>query len=298
MSDTSELFGGGAVEAQVRLIPDAPPELRIPVERKRRRPIHRASIFGVRLARFTYDETLQAVDWLIERGKPSYFITANLNYVMLSNRDSRLPAVNRRAAFILADGMPLVWYSRLTGRPLPERVTGADLIHLLAERASQRRWSVFLLGGDDGVAEETAEVFKQRYPGLHVAGIESPILGQLTPKQHEELIRRIRDTRCDLLLVALGQPKGELWLAENCDALQVPACVQLGASFDFVAGRVARAPKWAQRIGAEWLYRICREPLRMLPRYWSNATFLAGAIVGDVARRTARRLGRLFGTVR
>jgi N-acetylglucosaminyldiphosphoundecaprenol N-acetyl-beta-D-mannosaminyltransferase len=239
-------------------------------------------IWGLPLARLTYEQTLDEVDRLIARGEPALFITANLNYAMLSDRDERLRRVNERAAFLVADGMPLVWYSRLTGRPLPERVAGADLISMLLRRAAQRGHRVFLLGGAGNVAEEVAAIARERYAGLRIVGVEAPTLDELSPEEHGQLLARIRRARPDLLLVAFGQPKGELWLAENREALGVPACVQLGASFDFLAGRTPRAPRWVQRIGAEWLHRVACGPRRMIPRYFRNAVFLVKAVLRDI----------------
>ena len=245
-------------------------------------------IWGLPLARLTYHDTLDEVGRLIRRGQPAFFITANLHYAMLTSRHGRLRSVNDEAAFLVADGMPLVWYSRLVGQPLPERVAGSDLIYMLFERAAERGHRVFLLGGAGNVAEEVARISKQRYPGLKIVGVEAPMLSELSPEDHQNLIARIRRARPHLMLVALGQPKGELWLAENCQALGVPACVQLGASFDFVAGRALRAPKWIQRIGAEWLYRIWCEPRRMMPRYFHNAVFLMWAVARDMMSRRER----------
>jgi N-acetylglucosaminyldiphosphoundecaprenol N-acetyl-beta-D-mannosaminyltransferase len=242
-------------------------------------------VWGLTLARVTTEEMLQLVDGLIDRAAPGYFITANLHYAMLTDRESCLAEVNRRAAFLVADGMPLVWYSRLLGRPLPERVTGADSIYRLCEQAARRGHRVFLLGGAPEVARQAAENLRRLSPGLRIVGIETPMLSELSPQEHARLIRRIRDARPDLLFVAFGQPRGEVWLAENIDALGVPACVQVGASFDFVAGRVARAPKWMRRIGAEWTYRIWREPRRMVPRYFTDAVFLVKAVLRDVFGR-------------
>lgn len=239
-------------------------------------------IWGLALARLTYDETLDEVDRLIERGEPALFITANLNYAMLSDRDERLRRVNDQAAFLVADGMPLVWYSRLIGRPLPERVAGADLISMLLRRAAERGHRVFLLGGAGNVAEEVAAIARERYAGLKIVGVEAPTLVELSPEEHRQLLTRIRQARPHLLLVAFGQPKGEVWLAENREALGVPACVQLGASFDFLAGRTPRAPRWMQRIGAEWLHRVGCGPRRMIPRYLRNAVFLFKAVLRDI----------------
>jgi N-acetylglucosaminyldiphosphoundecaprenol N-acetyl-beta-D-mannosaminyltransferase len=225
----------------------------------------------------SFEQTVDEVERLVEARRPSYFITANLNYAMLTEREPRLADVNRDAAFIVADGMPLVWYSRWVGKPLPQRVAGSDLIYALARRAAERGWRVFFLGGAPGVAEEAANRLCLLYPGLTIAGVEVPPFRPMTADEHARLVERVRTTEPDLLFVALGQPGGEIWLHENYQALGVPACVQLGASFDFVAGRVPRAPRWLQRLGLEWAYRIWREPRRMLPRYAANAWFLTRA---------------------
>lgn len=244
-------------------------------------------VWGLSLARITSDELIDLVDRLIARREPSYFITANLHYAMLSARDPRLTEVNRRAALVVADGMPLVWYSRLRGDGLPERVTGADNVYRLAERAAAQGHSVFLLGGLPDVAQAAARRLSKLYPGLNLVGVESPMLGDLSVDEQAALIERVRRAAPDLLLVALGQPKGELWLADHVEALGVPVSVQIGASLDFVAGRVRRAPRWIQRIGGEWLWRISREPRRMIPRYTADAVFMVRAIIRDLLGRPA-----------
>jgi N-acetylglucosaminyldiphosphoundecaprenol N-acetyl-beta-D-mannosaminyltransferase len=240
--------------------------------------LERVAVLGLPLARLDHAGTLDQVDRLIQRGRPAFFITANLHYAMLTDRNPRLAEVNRRAAFLVADGMSLVWWSRLGSRPLAERVAGSDLIFWLCRRAAERGYRVFFLGGKPGVAEEAARRLAARYPGLEVAGIEAPELDRLSARQHDALVARIRRAAPDLLFAALGQPKGELWLAENYRRLGVPACVQVGASFDFVAGRVPRAPRWLRRIGLEWVYRVWREPCRLAPRYLRDAAFLVKAM--------------------
>jgi len=242
-------------------------------------------IWGLPFTRLDRSQTVDAVDRLIERGEPSFFITANVQYAMLSDADPRLGEVNRRAAFLVADGMPMVWYSRLLGRRLPERVAGADLIYLLARRAAERGHRLFFLGGRPGVAEAAATILSWKYPGLRVAGVEAPELESLSAEQHTRLVERIRDARPDLLLAALGQPKGELWLAANYRALGVPVSVQVGATFDFVAGHTARAPHWMQAIGLEWLHRLGCDPNRLGPRYARNAWFLVKAVLRDFIGR-------------
>jgi N-acetylglucosaminyldiphosphoundecaprenol N-acetyl-beta-D-mannosaminyltransferase len=239
-------------------------------------------VWGVPLAPWTFRQSLDRIECLIRERKPTYFITANLHYAMLTERDPRLAGVNRRAAFLLADGAPLVWAARLRGRRLPERVTGADLVPALCERAAARGYRVYLLGGAPGVGEEAARRLRQRFPGVPIVGVEAPPFRDPSPEEHVRLLARIRAARPDLLFVAFGQPKGELWLAANCEALGVPVSVQIGASLDFLAGRVARAPRWVQRLGLEWAYRLSREPGRLTLRYARNALFGARMLAGDL----------------
>ncbi|MBN1910663.1 MAG: WecB/TagA/CpsF family glycosyltransferase [Pirellulales bacterium] len=263
-------------------VPDPPrSNLEVPAE-PLSADVETVEIWGLRLARVTTDETLDLVDRMIATGKPGFFITANLHYARLAAGDARLRRVNARAGFLVADGMPLVWYSRLRRRRLPERVTGADTIYRLCRRAAERGYRVFLLGGLPEVARQAAENLRRLWPELQIVGIETPMLSELSESEQAELIGRIRGAKADLLFAALGQPKGELWLAEHLDELGVPACVQIGASLDFVAGRVRRAPRWVQRIGAEWLWRIGQEPRRMIPRYTRDAIFLLRSVVADV----------------
>jgi len=240
-----------------------------------------AEVWGLPLARLSFGQIVDLVERLIERGRPSFFITANLHYAMLCDRDGRLRELNRRAAFVVADGMPLVWYSRLIRQPIPERVTGADLVWHLCARAAVTGHRVFLLGGEPGVGHEAAGVLVRRYPGLQIVGVESPPYGKWSPRQNASIVRRVRRARPDLLIAALGQPKGELWLDAHLESLGVPACVQVGGSLDFVVGRTRRAPVWAQRLGLEWLYRMLQEPRRLAPRYAADAVFLARAIARD-----------------
>jgi N-acetylglucosaminyldiphosphoundecaprenol N-acetyl-beta-D-mannosaminyltransferase len=253
------------------------------------------TVWGLPLAAIRFGQAIDAVDRLIARGRPSFFVTANLHYAMLCHRDPQLADLNGRAAFLLADGMPMVWYSRLMKDPLPERVAGADLLLALCRRAAQRGYRVFLLGAAPEVARAAAANLTARYPGLQIVGVQSPPCRPLSEEEQRDLVAQIRQSQADLLFVALGQPKGEKWLDEHCQSLGVPACVQIGASLDFVAGRVRRAPRWMQRIGLEWAYRLLGEPGRLAPRYFRNGLFLVEAILGDLGVALARWIRRLFG---
>lgn len=241
-------------------------------------------IWDCPFSRLTMDQTLDHIERLIVHRHPSLLVTANLNYLMLMQRSARLRELTRRAALVLCDGMPILWRSQLEQRPLPQRVAGADLIYRLAERSAERGWKVYMLGGAPEVTGEAAKKLLELYPGLTICGLESPPYGDWSAEQRRDMNRRIVEASPDILLVAFGQPKGELWIEDNLDLLGVPLAMQIGASFDFVVGAAKRAPKWMQRIGAEWLYRMLSEPRRLAPRYVANAWYLIKTIRQDLLR--------------
>ena len=241
-----------------------------------------AWVWGLPLSPMTRVGAAEAVMKLIEAGRPSYFITANTHYAMLTAERPELRAVNDRAAFLLADGAPLVWASRRGPTPLPERVAGSDLVYDLCEHAARLGHGVYLLGGAEGVADEAARRLVALYPGLRIVGTACPPPGSLSGEGCRRVVADVRAARPDLLLVALGQPKGEFWVAEHLDELGVPACVQVGATLDFVAGRVRRAPRPIQKMGLEWAFRIYTDPARLAPRYARNALFLLKSVARDL----------------
>jgi N-acetylglucosaminyldiphosphoundecaprenol N-acetyl-beta-D-mannosaminyltransferase len=245
-------------------------------------------IWGVPFTSLTLVEAVAAVGELIEAGKPNYIITANTHYAMLTAENPDLSSINQQAAFIVADGAPLVWASRWQGSPLPERVAGSDLIFELCAEAAHEGYRVFLLGGAPGVAEEAAQQLQVCYPELQVVGTDCPPYRELTTEEQTELIARIRSVRPDLLIVAYTMPKGERWLAANLAALGVPVAVNVGAAIDFAAGRVHRAPRWMQAAGLEWAFRLALEPRRLFARYARNAWFILRMVVRDLARRPGR----------
>lgn len=241
----------------------------------------RSSVWDVPFDCVTRAQAVDRIELLIDRGVPSYVITANLNYVMLHGEQHDIPAITNQADLVLADGQPIVWRSKLGCDPLPERVAGSEMIYDLACRAGHKRWGIYFLGGEPGVAEACAKRLKRDYPGMRIAGIESPPFRPLTAQEQEEQDLRIRNSDAQILLVAFGQPKGERWIHEHYQRLGVPVSIQLGASFDFIAGTAKRAPEIWQKLGMEWCYRMCSDPRRLVPRYWSNAKFLATALVDD-----------------
>jgi N-acetylglucosaminyldiphosphoundecaprenol N-acetyl-beta-D-mannosaminyltransferase len=246
--------------------------------------LERVWIWGVPFAPITLTEAVATVSGLIRERRPSFFITAPTHYAMLTEEMPDLRAINDRAAFIVADGKPLVWASRMQGTPLPERVAGSDLIFHLCEEAAREGFRVFLLGGEEGVATEAARRLVELYPGLQIVGTECPPFRPPTPEEEEALLDRIRRAEPDLLFVAFGQPKGERWIIRHYESLGVPVSAQIGASLDFAAGRVRRAPRWMQKAGLEWVFRLSLEPRRLAGRYARNAWFVVRMLASGLPR--------------
>jgi N-acetylglucosaminyldiphosphoundecaprenol N-acetyl-beta-D-mannosaminyltransferase len=250
--------------------------------------VGRTTVWDVPFDLVTRHQAVDQIARLIQLGNPSYVITANVNYVMLHHQQTELQAVTEQAALILADGQPIVWRSLLNAERLPARVAGSELIYDLAARASQHGWGIYFLGGEPGVAQICADKLRQRYPGLRIAGVESPPFRPLTAEEQQAQDKRIQQSGAQILLVAFGQPKGELWIHRNYQRLGVPVSIQLGASFDFVAGTAQRAPRFLRRSGLEWAHRMCCDPRRLVRRYAANALFLGQALCQDWVRQVQR----------
>lgn len=245
----------------------------------------RTTVWDVPFDRVTLEQAVGKIEKLIVAGQPSYAITANLNYVMLHHRHAEMQRITEHADLILADGQPIVWRSKIGRAPLPGRIAGSEMIYRLAQQASFRGWGIYFLGGEPGVAATCAERLADLYPGLKIAGVESPPFRELTADEQAAQDERIRSSGAKLLLVAFGQPKGERWIHQHYKRLGVPVSIQLGASFDFIAGTAKRAPLAWQRAGLEWAYRMMSDPRRLVPRYASNAWFLASVLIEDWKRK-------------
>ena len=202
--------------------------------------------------------------------------TVNPEFVMTAQQDAQFMDILQRADLCLADGVGLLWAARRLGQPLPERLPGSEMVYRLAELAARRGWRLYLLGAAPGVAEEATAIFQNQYPDLSIAGT---FAGSPDPAEDEAIVARINASRADILYVAYGAPRQDKWIARNREKLTtVRLALGVGGSLDFVTGRSIRAPRWAQRLGLEWLHRLVREPWRWrrmlaLPRFvWAIMT--------------------------
>jgi exopolysaccharide biosynthesis WecB/TagA/CpsF family protein/anti-anti-sigma factor len=235
--------------------------------RTERRTLTPVSILGIPFDHLTIPQAIAAIEEMIAIRRPHYMATANVDFVVQALEDTELRRILIEADLVFCDGTPLVWVSRWLGNPLPERVAGADLVPKLLTVAADKGYRVFFLGGKPEVARRAVERLRARHPDLDIAGHYSPPFAPLEKMDHAEIGRRIRDAQPDVLLVSFGCPKAEKWIAMNYLPLGVPVSMGVGATIDFLAGEVKRAPLWMQRLGLEWVFRLLQEPSRLGPRY-------------------------------
>ena len=194
--------------------------------------------------------------------------TPNVNHVVQAEGNARLRDAYQAAALSLVDGMPVLWASRFMGSPLPEKVSGSDLVVPLLERAAARGWRVFFLGGCRVRPRGARDLLVKSIPGLHVVGVASPRINvDSASATHDAIVDELREARPDLVLVALGAPKQELFSHAVAERLRPAVLVGIGGTLDFIAGKVRRAPPWMSKNGLEWLFRLAQEPRRMWRRY-------------------------------
>jgi N-acetylglucosaminyldiphosphoundecaprenol N-acetyl-beta-D-mannosaminyltransferase len=230
----------------------------------RRWPI---GLLGVPFENITQAEAVARVEAMIASRQPHYVVTANVDFLVQARRDVELRRILLAADLVLCDGTPLLWASRWLGNPLPERVAGSDVTPLLIAAAARKGHRLFLLGAQPGVAAESAARLIKQHPQLVIAGHYSPPYGKLLEMNFAEISQRISATRPDLLLVSFGCPKQEKWMAKHYRQLGVPVLIGVGATLDFIAGRVKRAPALMRRTGTECFYRLAQEPRRLIGRY-------------------------------
>jgi N-acetylglucosaminyldiphosphoundecaprenol N-acetyl-beta-D-mannosaminyltransferase len=201
-------------------------------------------------------------------GRGGWVVTPNIDICRQLRRDPAVRALISGASLVVADGMPLVWASRLVGDPLPERVAGASLIFTLSEAAAASGKTIYLLGGEPGVPARAAAALGRRYPGLLVAGVHSPPFGfEREPGEIEAIAARLTRAKPDIVFVGLGFPKQERLIAAVAPALPAAWFIGCGAAIPFAAGTLPRAPHWMQPLGLEWIHRLISEPRRLFRRY-------------------------------
>jgi N-acetylglucosaminyldiphosphoundecaprenol N-acetyl-beta-D-mannosaminyltransferase len=245
----------------------------------------RIELMGCYVDNLSMEETLQTVDGFIESGHPHQHVVVNVDKIVKAQRDPELRRIINECALINVDGMPVVWASRLLGKPLKERVAGADLFDALMRRAAEKGWRVYLLGAKEDVVAEVRETYASRYPSLVFAGHRN---GYWKPEQESAVVDEITAARADLLFVAISSPKKEQFLGTYQARMRIPFAMGVGGTFDVVAGKVKRAPLWMQKAGLEWFYRFLQEPRRMFRRYFIDDVAFFGLLFSEWRRGRQR----------
>lgn len=239
-------------------------------------------LLGTPVADLSLEATIGKIQEIVATGRPHQHCVINAGKVVLMYRDPVLKRIVENCALINADGQSVVWALKLLGRPIPERVTGIDLMERLFEVAEQRGYRLYFLGARQEVLDVVLSRVKARFPNVRIAGASN---GYFSEAENDAVVADIAASNADILFVAMGSPKKEYWLARNLENLKVPFCMGVGGSFDVYAGYARRAPRWIQKIGMEWFFRFIQEPRRLWRRYvFDNFVFIYLILMARLGR--------------
>lgn len=215
------------------------------------------------------NETIQMIEEFIKNKKKSYVVAINVDVVMKIENDSYLKKITDEADMVLVDGKPLVWIAKIHKNPVKAKISGSDLVPRLCEVSAEKGYSIFIIGGKDGIAEQARLKLEERLPNINIVGTYAPPMGfEKNTEELNKINQMISEAKPDLLITCFGCPKQEKFIYENYQKYDAVVSVCAGATVDFLAGNVKRAPKWMSDYGLEWLYRFSQEPKRLFRRYF------------------------------
>ncbi|MBL8932907.1 MAG: WecB/TagA/CpsF family glycosyltransferase [Archangium sp.] len=232
----------------------------------------------------TFQQAMERIEALVDAKQGGSVFTPNVDHVVNVDTDDVFAAAYQRASLSVADGMPLVWASKVLGQPLPERVAGSDLLEPTLKLAAKRGWRVFFLGAAPGVAEKAAAVARERF-GTNVVGTDAPFVKLDDTAQIDRIARQLADSKAEIVMMAFGAPKQELLIDRIAERVKPAVMLGIGASLDFLAGTVKRAPAIMRSTGFEWLYRLSQEPGRLWKRYLVNDPKFAVILLRTLKRQ-------------
>ncbi len=231
-------------------------------------------ILGINISALNMQTAAETIEGWINGREQHYVCICTVNSVMETTRDPAYRELMNNAGLRTPDGMPLVWLSKRAGHADVERVCGPDLLPEMAKRSTVTGHRHYFYGGAPGVAEQLAHNLSAQHPGMTVAGTHTPGMLSVGESESDEVISRINDAHPDIVWVGLGTPKQDWWAANHLEFLSAPVVIAVGAAFDFHSGRIKRAPRWMQKSGTEWLFRLSQDPKRLWKRYTvDNAAF-------------------------
>lgn len=231
--------------------------------------MEKQSLLNTYVNNFNMNETLSAIDTLIHYEKKSYIVAVNVDVIIKIEEDPYLKKIVDEANIVLVDGKPLIWISRFYKEPIKAKVSGSDLIPKLCEVANKKGYSIFIIGGKEGVAEQAKLNLEKKYSNIKIVGTYAPSFGfEKDELELKHINQMISEVKPDLLISCFGCPKQEKWIYENYQKYEAKVSICAGATVDFIAGNIKRAPIWMSNSGLEWFYRFLQEPKRMFKRYF------------------------------
>jgi N-acetylglucosaminyldiphosphoundecaprenol N-acetyl-beta-D-mannosaminyltransferase len=243
-------------------------------------------ILGCRVSRLDLAAALQALESMLRTRRKHWVVCLTVDAIMAARRDPRLKSLYNGASLALADGIPLLWASRILRLPVPGRAAGPDLLLAASAMAARRGYSFYLMGGGKGIALRLSEALRRMYPGLRIVGAYSPPSHDKFPAGvNARIVAKINEVKPDILWVGLGTGKQDRWIAENLERLSVRVAIGIGGAFDMYSGKTGRAPFWMQSSGLEWFYRFLREPRRLFRRYFLEGPPFLPLVIWQRLRR-------------
>jgi N-acetylglucosaminyldiphosphoundecaprenol N-acetyl-beta-D-mannosaminyltransferase len=226
------------------------------------------NICGVLIDNVTMQETLNSIEGFVARGKPCYITNPNVDIIIRYNRDHEFARYYDEGVLCVVDGTPILWAARFLGTPLKEKVSGSDLVPKVCELADRKGYKLFFLGGRPGAGDAAKAKLQETLKNIRIVGTYAPPFGfEQDSAELAKISNMIKTAKPDILFVGLGAPNQEQWIKKYHQELSVPLSMGVGVTFEFIAGIVQRAPKWMQRAGLEWFWRLCMEPGRLWKRY-------------------------------
>jgi N-acetylglucosaminyldiphosphoundecaprenol N-acetyl-beta-D-mannosaminyltransferase len=231
--------------------------------------MEKQSLLNTYVNNVSMTETVHEIERMIREKQKSYIVAINVDVVLKIEYDQYLKKITDNADMVLVDGQPLVWISKWHKHPVKARISGSDLVPKMCEVAAEKGYTIYIIGGKEGIAEKARKNLEAKLPGIKVIGTYAPPFGfEKDQKELDKINAMITDAHPDILIACFGCPKQEKWIYENYQKYDATVSICAGATVDFLAGNIDRAPKWMSDHGLEWFYRFTKEPKRLFKRYF------------------------------
>lgn len=229
----------------------------------------KVNMFNINFDNITFADLMEFILDAKKNKKQTYILTCNVDHVVQTTKDREFAEIYSNADLVVADGVPIMWASKLIKRPLKQKISGSDILPVLGKEFEKNEVSLFFLGAAEGIAFKAAENLRKKYQNIKIVGCYSPTYGfENNEEENEKILDKIKSAKPDVLMVGVGAPKQEKWIYKYYKQYDVPVSIGVGATFDFISGNVVRAPAILQTLGLEWFWRFLQEPKRLFHRYF------------------------------